>query len=186
MTPTHQDGGEMKACPSPFHGPEKWALQIYTQREATFFCAYVHCGCGLDGPSCDTEAEAIAAWNHRPIPQDHGDSPTDAPAGWLTREEVNARLEYWRHATHECTHPETPCQWCWEEQNETKLCLMALAALKTQDHGEKAQDRPELWTDNNTRFNLEPTAASHIRALQAYILRLEALPTTDRQKEKQR
>lgn len=49
-------------CPNPFcDSPD--ALLTDLQRFGRW---YVKCACGFAGPLCDSEAEAIAAWNHRP------------------------------------------------------------------------------------------------------------------------
>lgn len=41
----------------------------------------IECGCGIYGPACDTEAEAIAAWNRRTPPASQSDDIPRSDAG---------------------------------------------------------------------------------------------------------
>lgn len=55
---------ELKPCPNPWCR-RKFPPKAYRHIGST--TRYVHCDdCGMDGPTADTEAEAIAAWNTRP------------------------------------------------------------------------------------------------------------------------
>ena len=58
---------KLRPCPNP------WCKTNRPQRirtELTFagvVRSRVECTCGVKGPRCDTEEEAVAAWNHRPV-----------------------------------------------------------------------------------------------------------------------
>jgi hypothetical protein len=57
----------LKPCPNPFCSDDTRTRFLKLQ-ESGSGRKYVRCnGCGLDGPHKPTKAEAIAAWNHRPL-----------------------------------------------------------------------------------------------------------------------
>lgn len=71
-TPTRAGKAELLPCPFclTVNGYGAWPIAL---RKSPPGAWYVNCdGCGADGPICDLEADAIAAWNRR--------SPSPAPS----------------------------------------------------------------------------------------------------------
>ncbi len=271
MTPTHQDGGEMKAKvpdlkPCPFCGGEEFVMVDTVKGLYGFNVRCEASQCHANGPEGHTPEMACELWNKqalkangmrealediargplqgpepfalyaqqvakaallaRPIPQDHADSATDAPAGWLTiataprdthvlvcwgdviigailqdhdEDGVNGP-EVWTYWTSDDDlliedGPDRPTRW---------MPMPPLAALKTQDHGEKALrealeeiakrstdlEDPE-YTSEDSMGNYDDVFTDGGNQEAFYCARiaraaLAALPSTDRQKEKQR
>ncbi len=127
-------------------------------------------------------------------------SPTDAPAGWLTEKEI-AHAENTLMNTFGGPGAVWPVTGLSSLEHMHRLCSMALAALKTQDHGEKLKLAISVTANEAIRAvaveidhsgNEQACLAGLLRAMdqtgrdQIYASLQAALPSTDRQKEKPR